>query len=122
MGVGRLQCGGDACAAARSRYFCVDLGPPLPLGSGKLDRAGRGRAALLAAQKVDWLAVPHTSADMCRLAGWGVARGLAAAASLLRPCLAANMVPRELHAYEQIQPSLLVSHCTLAMLDPRDWP
>ena len=53
-----------------------------------------GAAPRSSRPKVDWLAVAHTSADMCRLAGWGVARGLAAAASLLRPCLAANMVPR----------------------------
>ena len=54
--------------------FC----PPLPLGSGKPERARRGRAALPATKRVDWLAVAYTSALMCRLAGWGVARGLAA--------------------------------------------
>ena len=101
-GVGQLWCAvcvqfwGDCCirsrdarAAARSR-FCVNFCPPLPLGSGKPDRAG-GAAPRAPRQKVDWLAVSYI-ADMCRLAGW--ARGLAAWPRRPRPCRAAANISR----------------------------
>ena len=43
---------GDARAAARSRVFASMFCPPLPLGSGKPERARRGRAALPAEKRL----------------------------------------------------------------------